>query len=126
MNISKMKIVWKYITGGMGKVVDYLLDILNNALAKLDPSKKEQIIAILNLAKRVLSTLRTLQFLCPTKWQIAYCETIEAVETVINALDDLTLTPEELEKTIKEFDEAIKAWKSDDDDTCVDCLPAAA
>lgn len=121
MDISKLKLVWKYITGGMGKVVDYLLDILNQALAKLDPSKKEQIQAVLNLAKRVLAILKNLRFLCPTKWQTAYDETVEAVEAVVDAMEDLKLTPEELEKIVKEFKEAVEAWKSDDDETCVDC-----
>ena len=33
MDISKLKIAWKYIFGGIGSVVDYLLDLLNTALA---------------------------------------------------------------------------------------------
>lgn len=121
MNISKIKIAWKYLWGGMGDVVDYLLDVLNNALAAIDPAKKEKTVAALNVARRVLATLNALQWLCPTKWQIAYGETVEAVEAVIDALLDLQLTYEELEKIRKEFAEAVAAWKGPDDETCVEC-----
>lgn len=123
MDISKFKIAWKLVFGGMGSVVDYLLDILNKALAALDPAKKEKIQAVLNLARRVLSALTALEWLCPTKWQTAYTKTIKAVTTVCDALDDLTLTAEELERIKADFEEAVKAWKSPDDETCVDCVP---
>ena len=121
MNISKIKVIWKLLTGGVGSVVDYLLALLNAALAKIDPTKKAKIQAVLNLAKQVLSFLDLLQPLCPQKWQTAYTKTIEAVEDVIDALEDLNITPEELEKVAKAFEEAIKAWKGEDDETCVDC-----
>ena len=109
MDISKFKIAWKLVFGGMGSVVDYLLDILNKALAALDPAKKEKIQAVLNLARRVLAALTALEWLCPTN-----CD----------ALDDLTLTAEELERIKTDFEEAVKAWKSPDDETCVDCVPS--
>ena len=123
MDISKFKILWKYVFGGMGSVVDYLLDLLNKALAALDPAKKEKIQGVLNLARRVLSTLAAMEWLCPTKWQTAYAKTVKAVTTVCNALDDLTLTAEELERIKADFEAAVKEWKSPDDETCEDCVP---
>ena len=83
MNISKLTIAFKYIFGGMGSVVDYLLDILNNAINSIDPENKKKIRAAANIALKVASTLKTLQFLCPTKWQSAYMSTIGSVECVI-------------------------------------------
>ena len=68
MNVSKLKIVWKYLTGGMGSVADYLLDILNTALSKIDGSSKIKLQAVLNTAEHVLSVLVALEWLCPTKW----------------------------------------------------------
>ena len=121
MNISNFKIILKYLTGGIGGVVDYILDILNAALAALDHSDKSKVMAILNIAQKVLATLNALKWLCPTKWQIAYSETIEAVEAIPDALSDLALTAEELQKIRKEFTEAVNSWKSPDDETCVDC-----
>lgn len=121
MKISKLKVFWKLITGGVGSVVDYLLAILNEALDKVDPAKKTMVQAVLNLSTHVLSFLTLLQSFCPQKWQTAYAETIEAVNTVIDALADFQITREELEAVKKEFEEAVNAWKSPDDETCVDC-----
>lgn len=121
MDISKFKIVWKYLFGGIGSVVDYLLEILNTALAALDPAKKEKVQAVLNLALKVLAALKTLQFLCPVKWQTAYGLTVKAVQTLVTDLEDLNVTQEEMNEIIKEFKAAVEAWKSPDDATCVDC-----
>lgn len=120
MNISKLAIAFKYIFGGMGSVVDYLLDILNNALNSIDPENKKKIRAAANIALKVASTLKTLQFLCPTKWQSAYIATIGSVECVLSALDDFKLEEYELQAIQDDFKKTIIAWNGDDDETCVD------
>ena len=120
MNISKLAIAFKYIFGGMGSVVDYLLDILNNALNSIDPENKKKIRAAANIALKVASTLKTLQFLCPTKWQSAYMSTIGSVECVLSALDDFKLEEYELQAIQDDFKKTIIAWNGDDDETCVD------
>lgn len=122
MEISKIKLAWKYITGGIGSVADYLLDLGNSALAGLEPEKKERVQGVLNLFLRITATMNALAWLCPTKWQTAYRESVEAVETVAAALEDLVVTSDELAKVKKEFDEAVVAWKSPDDETCKDCV----
>lgn len=121
MNISKLKIAWKYLTGGAGSVADYLLDVLNAALDKIDPGKREKIQAALNTAERVLAAFRAFAWLCPTKWQTAYSKTIDAVASVVGALDDLKLTADELVAVKEDFTAAVAAWKAPDDETCVDC-----
>ena len=120
MEVSKLKIAWKYLFGGIGSVVDYLLEVLNNALASISAGNKAKVQAALNIAQKVLSTLAVMKWLCPTKWQTAYAETVEAVNTVIVAIDDFDLTIDELSKVRREFEEAVAAWKADDDATCVD------
>lgn len=122
MDISKFKIAIKYLFGGMGSVVDYLLDVLNAALAKIDPENRAKVQAALNIAEKVLATLIALKWLCPTKWQTAYSETVEAVSVVVESLDDLNLTADELKKIQAEFAEAVAAWKGPDDETCKDTL----
>lgn len=122
MNISKLKIVWKWLTGGIGSVADYLLDVLNDALAKVDGNNRQKVQAALNIANRVLSTLMAIQWLCPTKWQTAYSSTLIAVGDVVGALQDLKVEMHELEKLRDRFAIAVEAWKSPDDETCVDCI----
>lgn len=121
MDVSKLKLLWKYVTGGFGSVADYLLDLGNSALAGLKPERKEQVQGVLNLFLRIAATMNALAWLCPTKWQNAYVETVEAASAVATALEDLEVTQDELAKVRKEFGEAVAAWKSPDDATCVDC-----
>ena len=130
MNISRLTLAWKALTGLINpwgsvaaNLADYALGVLNTAFAGLSVSKKERIMAVLNTAVRVLSILRAVQWLCPTKWQSAYLETILAVSDVCDALEDLQLTMEELTSVRAKFEAAVKAWNSPDDETCVECNP---
>ena len=120
MKISTLTMAFKYVFGGIGSVVDYLLDILNNALNSLDPNDQKKIQAVSNIALKIASVLKTLQFLIPTKWQNAYDSIIVAVERVFVALEDLKVENAELSEIQDSFKEAVIAWKGDDDETCVD------
>lgn len=119
MEISKIKLAWKYLTGGVGNVVDYLLDVLSNALQSLNDTTKAKMYGVLNCAEKVLATLMALKWLCPTKWQTAYAKTITAVDVVVVSLEDLNITREEFDKILGEFNSAVAAWKGEDDETCV-------
>ena len=120
MEISKIKVAFKYLFGGVGAVADYLLDMLNRSLAFIDADSKAKIQSVLNIAKRVLSTLEAFGWLCPTKWQTAYGKSCDAVEAVIDCLSDLNVTAQEISAIREAFEAAVKEWKSPDDDTCVD------
>ena len=120
MDISKLKLAWKYLTGGMGGVTDYLLDVLNNAVNSIDPNNKKKIQAVLNVADKVLGTLIALKWLCPTKWQTAYTQTILAVSDVVESLSDFNISAEDISSITKSVKETVAAWKGEDDETCVD------
>lgn len=119
MSISKIKIAWKWIVGGVGDVVDYLLDIVNSAFAKIDPNRRETISAAINTAMKCMGVLDAIAWLVPTKWQRAYRHTIEALECTIVILDDFTVAPEELWAAKAKYEFAVKSWKEPDDPTCV-------
>lgn len=121
MNISKFKIALKLIFGGIESVVDYLLEIVNNALAAIDPDKRAKVAAAFNTTKRVLATLSALQWLCPTKWQSAYSVTVDSVEAVVDSLEDMEITEADLTCIKDAFNAAVAAWRTDDvPDTDVD------
>ena len=67
MNISKFKIVWKYLFGGTSSVVEYVLGVLNKALSSIGETSKEKVQACLNTAIRVLAVLTAIKWLAPTK-----------------------------------------------------------
>lgn len=121
MNISKFTIAWKYLFGGASSVVEYVLGVLNKALASISDTTKEKVQGVLNVAIRVLSVLTAIKWLVPTKWQTAYGKTIFAVQEIVDALSDLSITKEELDAVCVKCTNAIDAWKSPDDETCVDC-----
>ncbi len=121
MNISKLKIALKYIFGGIDSVMEYLLEIVNAALAKIDPANRAKIAAAYNTISRVASTLLALKWLCPTKWQSAYEMTIMAVSDSASALEDFKIETAELTKVKDAFAAAVAAWRAVDvPDTDVD------
>ena len=112
---------WAFLFGGgVSGVVEYVLGVLKNALSSLTDSTKEKIQAALNIATRVLTVLKSLAWLIPTKWQTAYGKTIEAVQECVNDLGDLEITKEELDIIIDKVTATINAWNSPDDETCID------
>lgn len=119
MSISKIKIAWKWIVGGVGDVVDYLLDILNSSLDGIDPKNKKSVRAVLNTSLKISGVLESMTWLVPVKWQIAYQRTLDAVSVVCICLEDFNVTSEELDCMKANYCTAVSAWKSPDDGTCV-------
>lgn len=119
MNVSYVKIAWNYVTGGAGKVADYVLDLANAALAKIDPKRKETISAAINTAMKCMGVLEAIAWLIPTKWQRAYRYTIDALDCTVMILDDFSITDRELKAARDKYALALKSWKDPDDPTCV-------
>ena len=119
MNISYMKIAWNCLTGGAGKVADYVLDLSNSALSRIDPNRKETISAAINTAMKCMGVLDAIAWLVPTKWQRAYRHTLDALECTIMILDDFTITDTELSTARDKYSLAVRTWKEPDDPTCV-------
>ena len=121
MNISTIKIAFKYLFGGVSGVVEYLLGVLNAALAGMTEANRQRVQGALNLSQKVLATLTALKWLCPTKWQTAYKATVDAVAEAVAALEDLELTTDEVSVVADRVKAALDAWKQPDDETCADC-----
>ena len=125
MNISKFKLVMSFLFGGgVSGVVEYALGVLKRALDGLTDTTRTKIQAVLNLSLKVPSILEVCKILVPVKWQTAYAKTVDAVKETVAALSDLDLTKDELDVICDRVTAAIAAWKSPDDETCVDgaCL----
>lgn len=125
--MSKFALTWAAIKGALnpfGSIFDsvtaYVLGRVNAALNAIDVGRREKIQAALNIAQKALSVMQAVRFLCPTKWQTAYVDTLDAVYNVVTALDDLHLTIEELSNVRTKFEKAYASWNGPDDETCVD------
>ena len=69
MNVSKIKIAWKFLTGWREGVLDYALDVSNTFADRLPNAKKEDLKEHLATAHNILGTLSSLSWLCPTRWK---------------------------------------------------------
>ena len=115
ISISKFKIVWKFLFGGKEAVLDYVIDVANNLLAKLADAEQKQVKDYLAQAQKILATMQSVKWLCPGKWKEAYGDTVEAFETVVTALNDLNVSTEEIKDCYVAFKTAYAAWRTDDD-----------
>lgn len=113
MNVSKIKIAWKFLTGGREGVLDYALDVSNTFADRLPNAKKEDLKEHLATAHNILGTLNSLSWLCPTRWRQAYALTLSAFSDIVCALDDLKITPDELTAVCNDFHLAYAAWRAE-------------
>jgi len=109
MNISKLKVVLKYMTGGIESVIEYLLDLFNEMIAKLPA---EEVAKYAQLAKDVAVFVSNLCVLIPSEAKkVAAKKTAECFEELAAALIDSKMDKEELDVIIEKAKIAIKAWK---------------
>lgn len=122
MKVSYIKLAMKYLFGGKEAVLDYILDLANAAVANLSAANKEKIKAAVALAENLLGWMDKLLAFCPQKWRGAWHETTLALAAVVNAADDLEVTPEELKDVTAKFAVAYAAWRAPDEGTLLAAL----
>ena len=113
MNISKLKLAWKFITGGREGVLDYALDCANTFTDRITDAKREDLKSYLSTARNILDTLSSLSWLCPSKWRKAYALTLSAFGDLVASLDDLNITHVELTDVCNSFRIAYAAWRAE-------------
>ena len=125
--MNKIEITWTALKGLLNpfgsvfeSLADYALGRVNAALGAIDTNRREKVVAALNVADKALALMDAIAWLCPTRWQIAYRLTVDAVQAVCAALTDLQITVDELSEIRARFWKATSEWQSPDDETCVD------
>ena len=124
MNITKFGIIWSGIKGFLnpfgstaGSIISYVLEAVraagNAAMCAIPEEKKAKVSKWLEVAKLGMGWLLKFQSAVPAKWQLQYKETVEAVQAVIDACEDLEITEDEMAKVEKECREAVEAWEKD-------------
>ena len=114
MKINYIKIALKYVFGGKEAVLDYILDLANDAVAALSDANKDKVKAVLAFAEKLLALMDKLVVFCPKKWRKAWLETSVALAAVVNAAEDLEVTKDELTGVSANFRLAYAAWRVDD------------
>lgn len=109
MKISKAKIIIKYLTGGLASVVEYILDLLNELIAKLPAV---EVAKYAQLAKDAANFVQNLTVLITDeKKKRAAAITAQAFADLAAALIDAHITEDELNAVVDRVKEAIDAWK---------------
>ena len=127
MNISAWRIVWEALKGALnpwgsagGNIADYVLEKVNESLAKAYAGREDTLRCAFNTAEKALGTLHAFAWLIPTRWQTAFNTTVGALECVTVSLSDMRLTAEELAELRESFRRSVAAWKGPDDSTCLE------
>lgn len=113
MNVSKIKIAFKFIFGGPEAVLDYVMDCANSLADKLPDAKKEDVKGYFETATKTLNTLDAVSWLCPQKWRGAWDATVAAFSSLVAALADLKVEKDELAKVADAFRLAYAAWRAE-------------
>ena len=113
MNVSKLKIAFKFIFGGPEAVLDYVMDCANNLADRLPDAKKEDVRGYCETAAKTLNTLNAVSWLCPQKWRGAWDATVGAFDALVGALIDLKVERDELAKVADAFRLAYAAWRAE-------------
>lgn len=114
MNISKFKLIWTAMTGGVTGVIEYLLDIFNKQILSRIHIDKAALYA--GSVKAVADCLNNIFNLWAGKIgeekAKAFVATIEAVSALAKALEDANVSEDELDLVIAQVKEAVEAWKA--------------
>lgn len=109
MEISKIKALWKLLTGGWAGLAEYILEAVNAWLAKLDKPKLAEASKIVRAISSALVVL--LETFLPARYKAAGRATVIELDTLAAAMEDGELTKAELNENIDAIEAAIKAWK---------------
>jgi hypothetical protein len=110
MNISKVKAAWAFLTGGWSGLAQYLLGLVNKALALCDAEKCRKCATIAISIAAIVKT--AVAVFAPEKYRDPAGKTVEALGVVAAALEDGKLTEEELNANIDNIAKCIEAWKA--------------
>lgn len=114
MKISYLKIALKYVFGGKEAVLDYILDLANNAVSLISQENQEKTKKVVAFLEKLLALCDKLVVWCPAKWRKQFLAVSLCIGSVVNAAEDLKVTKAELAEIADKFRLAYAAWRVDD------------
>lgn len=112
MNISKFKLLIKFLFGGTEAALDYLLDVFNNIMSS--ESVARRIEQAVNIGRFIVEFMDDHQSWCPSKWLPYYRAVYTAIMSVVDAFSDGKVTPDDIKRVKEQFQIAYATWRSDD------------
>lgn len=121
VKISWFAVLWKRIWGGKKAVFEYLLDKANTLVSSLSGETQEKIKTAYGIAKTIYDYMVKLGWVVPKNWTKYYDAVMSCFKALLDALEDMQVTQEELARLIAKFQVAYAVWKADDVAPCDDC-----
>lgn len=121
VKISWFAILWKRIWGGKKAVFEYFLDKANTLVSSLSGETQEKVKTAYGIAKTIYDYMVKLGWIVPKSWTKYYDSVMSCYKSVLDALEDMQVTQEELDRLIAAFQVAYAVWKADDVVPCDDC-----
>ena len=113
MNISKFRLLIKFLFGGTEAALDYLLDVFNNIMSSESVARRiEQAVAV---GKHVLAFMDEYNSWCPSKWLTYYRAVYTSIGAVVDAFSDGKVTPDDIKRVKEQFQIAYATWRADGD-----------
>ena len=112
MNLwNKMTLGTKFLFGGWEAALDYLLNFLNEFLAR--PNIADKAVKLRNTCEYALNFMLRLKEYVPEKWQKEFNAILDVVADIIAVTRDNRITAEEVKTLAASFAEAKKMWDED-------------
>lgn len=105
---NKIVLGVKFMFGGFESATDYLLKLLNDFLNSEGVSGNVQ--KVREFALTIMKYLTKYEKYCPAIWANDYLRLKAAIQTIPDALEDGSLTKEEIENIIGSVKDAIENW----------------
>ena len=105
---NKIVLGVKFMFGGFESATDYLLKLLNDFLNSEGVSGNVQ--KFREFAITIIKYLTKYEKYCPAIWANDYLRLKAAIQTIPDALEDGSLTKEEIENVIGSVKDAIENW----------------
>lgn len=113
MNISKFRLLIKFLFGGTEAALDYLLDVFNNILSS--ESVARYIKKAVAIGIYITEFMDDHQSWCPSKWIPYYRAVYTAIMSVVDAFNDGKVTPDDIKRVKEQFQIAYATWRADGD-----------
>ena len=110
LNVSKLSVIWAFLTGGWAGLAKLLCEAFTKLLSKADPAKLKE---YSELAAKIASFIRTGidLFLNDEKIKAAAEAAAKAIEQLANHIADGIYNEQELDDDIDNITACIDAWK---------------
>ena len=105
---NKIVIGTKFVFGGFESATDYILKLLNEFLAGENVAGRVQ--KAREYVVSVMAFLKKYEKYCPAIWAPHFEKLVAAVQSLVDAFEDGSMTSDELEKIVESVRAAIAEW----------------